>query len=82
MAILEISQIVFNFVISLAVVVVAALTSIIAFYIIKFSISVKKFMDGLNKESEELYGKINNFLETIFNLSFVSKLLKKKAGKK
>jgi len=82
MTILEISQIIFNLVISTAVIVVAALISIIAYDIIKFTKAVKKMVDGINKESEELYNKINNFLETIFNLSIVSKLFKKKNGKK
>ena len=78
MTILEISQIIFNFVISLAAIVVAILVSVVAYDIIKFSKSVKKFMDGVNKESSELYDKINKFLESIFSLSFVSKLFKKK----
>jgi hypothetical protein len=78
MTILEISQIIFNLVISLAAIVVATLISVIAYDIIKFSKSVKKFMDGVNKESSELYDKINKFLESIFNLSFVSKFFKKK----
>ena len=78
MAILEISQIIFNFVISLAVIVITALISVIAYDMIKFSKSVKKFMDGVNKESSELYEKINKFLENIFNLAFITKFFKKK----
>ena len=78
MTILILSQIIFNFVISLAVIVITALISVIAYDIIKFSKSIKKFMDGVNKESSELYGKINKFLENIFNLSFISKFFKKK----
>lgn len=78
MTILEISQIIFNLVISFAVVVITVLVSVIACYIIKFSKSVKKFMDGVNKESAELYNKINNFLEGISNLSFISKFFNRK----
>ena len=81
MSILEISQIIFNLVISLAVVVITVLISIIAYDIIKFSKSVKKFMDGVNKESSELYEKINKFVENIFNLSFLSRFFKKKKSK-
>ncbi|GEM_PF-1737577 len=81
MSILEISQIIFNFVISLAAIVGTVLISVIAYDIIKFSKSVKKFMDGVNKESSELYEKINKFLENIFNLSFISKFFKKKTNK-
>ena len=78
MTTLEISQIIFNLVISIAVIVVAVLISIIAFDVIKFTKSIKKFMDGVNKESVEVYSKINNFLEGISNLSFISKFFKKK----
>lgn len=85
MNILEISQIIFNLVISLAVVVVAVLISVIAYDIIKFTKSVKKFMDDVNKESAELYEKINTFLEGILKLSFISSItsfFKKKNKKK
>lgn len=78
MSILEISQIIFNLVISFAVVVTTILISVIAYDIIKFSRSVKKFMDGVNKESSEIYEKINKFLESISNLSFISKFFKRK----
>ena len=80
MSILEISQIIFNFVISGAVIVIAVFWGIIAYNIIKFSKSVKKFVDSVNKESSELYAKINKFLENIFNLSFVTRFFSK--GKK
>jgi len=78
MTILIISQIIFNIVISLAVVVVAILISVIAYDIIKFMKSVKKLSDDINRESGEVYNKINKFLEGILTLSFVSKLFKKK----
>jgi len=78
MTTLEVSQILFNFVMSFAVIIITVLISVIAFDIIKFSESVKQFMDGLNKESSELYEKINKFVENIFNLSFISRFFKKK----
>jgi uncharacterized protein YoxC len=77
MTILEISQIVFNLVISTAVIVVAVFISVIAYDIIRFTRAIKKFMDGVNRELAELYNKINSFLETLLSLSFVSKLFKK-----
>jgi len=77
MSILETSQIIFNFVISFAVIIVTILISVIAYDIIKFCKSIKKFTDDVNKESSELYNKINNFLEGIFNLSFISKFFHK-----
>ena len=77
MSLLETSQIIFNLVISAAVIVVAALFSMIAYDIIKFSRSVKVFIDDVDKESSIIYQKINKFLEAIFTLSFVSKFFKK-----
>ena len=81
MSVLEISQIIFNLVISLAVIVIATLISVIAYDIIKFSNSVKKFVDSVNKESSELYEKLDRFLESIFKLSFISKFFKEKNQK-
>lgn len=82
MSVLEISQIIFNFVISLAVIVLAVFFSVIAYNIIKFSKSVKIFIDDVDKESSVLYQKINKFLESIFTLSFVSKFFKKNKKRK
>lgn len=81
MSILEISQIIFNLVISFAVIVITIFISVISYGIIKFGKSIKNFVDGLNKESTELYNKINKFLESIFNLSFISNFFKKKRNK-
>jgi len=82
MSTLEVSQIVFNLVAAAAIILVASLISIIAYDIIKLSKSVKKFMDGVNRESAELYDKVNKFLESIANLSLISKFFKKsKKGK-
>lgn len=78
MTVLEISQIIFNLVISFAVIIITVFLSIIAYDTIKFIKSFKLFLNNLNKESSELYNKINAFLENIFSLSFISKLLKKK----
>lgn len=64
--------------VSLTVIVVGVFVSIIAFDIIKFTKATRKFLDGVNKESAELYEKINKFLETVFNLSFISKFFNKK----
>ena len=78
MSILETSQIIFNLVISLAVIVVAVFFSVIAYDTIKFIKGIKKFVEGVNKESSEIYERINKFLESIFNLSFASRFFKKK----
>jgi hypothetical protein len=63
---------------SIAVILITALITVIALDVIKFSKSIKIFFDGLTKESSELYEKINNFLEGILKLSFISKFFKKK----
>lgn len=81
MTILETSQIIFNLVISLAVVTVAVLISVIAYDLIRFIKAVKKFAEGVNKESAELYEKLNNFLETMTKMSFISKFFNHKKKK-
>jgi len=81
MTMLVLSQIIFNLVISFSVIVVSVLLSIIFFDTIKFIKATKKFLENVNKESGELYGKINNFFEGIFNLSFISNFFKKKKTK-
>jgi uncharacterized protein YoxC len=48
----------------------------------KFIKAMKKFMEGINKESAELYEKINNFLETMTKMSFISRLFSRKKTKK
>jgi len=78
MTILEISQIIFNLVISITVITVAVFVSVIAYEIIRFIKSFKKLVADIDKESSELYGKLNKFLEGIFTLSFVSKFFKNK----
>ena len=78
MSTLETSQIIFNLVISLAVVVVAVFVSIIALEVVKFIRSVKVLSSNINKESAEIYNKMNNFLEAIFSMAFVSKFFNKK----
>ena len=78
MSILESSQIIFNLIVSLAVVLVTTLVSIIAYDIIKLSKSLKKLVESINKGSSEIYEKINKFLETLFGLSFLSNFFNKK----
>lgn len=75
---LEISQIIFNIVISLAVILITTLFSIIAYETIKFIKLTKMFLAGVNHESSEIYNKINKFLEGLFSLSLISKLFTKK----
>lgn len=85
MTILEISQIIFNLVVSLAVIVIAAFISVIAYEIIKFVKSIKQLLNDLDKESAEIYKKIDKFLGSFLAMSFISNISKffnKKSKKK
>ncbi len=78
MSILETSQIIFNLIISLAVILITTLVVVIAYDIIKISKSFKNLIESISKGSSEIYEKINQFLENIFKLSFLSKFFNKK----
>lgn len=78
MSVLEISQTILNFVISITAVIILVFFSILALDVIKFIKVFKRFLNNANKESVELYKRINGFLEGIFNLSFISRFFKKK----
>ena len=78
MSLLEISQIIFNFIVSSAILVVAVFAVLIAYDTLKIVKSTRKFVEGVSKESVEIYNKINTFFEGIFKLSSLAKLLKKK----
>ncbi len=80
MPILEISQIIFNLVASIAVIALifaATIIGVAAYRVVECIKIVKKFLDAISKESSDLYKKIDKFAENVFNLSFVSKFFKK-----
>ena len=81
MTLLETSQIIFNLVASIAIVVVSLLICIIAFDIIKFFKNIKKVFNDVTEKSNELYGRIDDFLANIAALPFLSRLFKKKKSK-
>ena len=81
MMILETTQIIFNIVFSLAIIIITTLICAMMYDAIKFINLIKKFIMGVEKESEEIYNKLNNFVETILKLSFVSRLFNKKEKK-
>jgi uncharacterized protein YoxC len=81
MPILEISQIIFNLVASIAVITLILVTVIIgvaAYRVVECIKIVKKFLDVISKESSELYKKIDKFAENVFTLSFISRFFKKR----
>jgi len=82
MTILILSQIIFNLVGSIAIIVISILIGIIAFDIIKFSRSIKEFFTNLNQKSNELYRNLDNFFASIFTLPFISQLFGKKKKSK
>lgn len=81
MSLLEVSQIGFNFVASIAIIVISVLIGIIAFDIIKFSKSIKNFFNNLNEKSNEIYKSLDNFFTNISVLPFLSRLFKKRKSK-
>ena len=81
MSLLETSQITYNIVISLAVLVIAAFISIIFYEVIKFIKSAKKLVKDIGEESAEIHEKINKFLDSIFKVAFFSRFFKKKSKK-
>ena len=81
MSVLEVSQIIFNLVISIAVIITATLIGVIFYEAIKFIESAKKLVKDISEESAEIHEKINKFLESIFRVTFFSKFFKKKSKK-
>ncbi len=81
MSLLEISQIIFNLVASLAVIITTAVIVFIAYDIIIFLKLIKKFLADVGKESSEIYRKIDNFLQGILTMSFITKFFQKKNKK-
>jgi len=82
MTTLILSQIIFNFVASIAIIAISVLIGIIAFDIIKFTKSIKNFFNNLNEKSNELYRNLDNFFASISTLPFISGLFKKKRKSK
>jgi len=81
MTLIEFSQIFFNFVASIAIIIVAGFISIICYSVIKFIKSVKQLSSNIQEESAELYRKLNNFMHNISKLSLVTDFFKKKKSK-
>jgi len=79
---LEFSQILFNLVISGAVIVIAVLTGIIAIEVIKFIGLLKSFFTQLQQKSEQLYEDIDSFIMNLAALPFLSRLFRKKRSKR
>ncbi len=81
MTILETSQIVFNVVASLTILVVGLLLGVIAWEVIMVIKRTKRIANDIKAESVELYKKLDSFLLAVGSLSFVSKLFNKKSKK-
>ncbi|MBX4200561.1 hypothetical protein KW786_00345 [Candidatus Parcubacteria bacterium] len=82
MNILEIAQIIFYFTVSFAVIVVGVLVTIIAVQVIWFIVATKRLVNGLHKESVEVYRKVDRFLQSMASLAFFSKFFPKGRSKK
>ncbi len=77
MDILTLSQIIFNFTATLAILIVGVLIGIIAFEILQSIRATKKLARDIQQQSAHLYRKIDSFLVGIASLSFMSKIFKK-----
>lgn len=78
---LEASEIIFNLIASLAIIMVTVFIVVISLNIIKFIKAVKSLSNDIKEESAEFYKRLNKFLDNIFSLSFVSKFFEKKKKK-
>ncbi|MFA6189929.1 MAG: hypothetical protein WC711_00215 [Candidatus Staskawiczbacteria bacterium] len=77
MSILEISQIIFNFIISFAAIIITIWIIFVAYNLIRFINAIKKLMIAVDKGTSEIYERVNKFLENIFNFSFISRFFRK-----
>ncbi len=81
MTTLEISQIIFNFTTSLAIIVVAVLWALIALEVLKSIHRAKKFVKNVKEESTELYRKLDIFLAGFAAMPFLMNIFKKRKKK-
>ncbi len=82
MTLLEFSQIFFDLVGGLAVIIITVFISVIAYNIIRFFRVTKEVVQGISRESSELYHKIDSFLEKAMALKFITNFFTKKSNKK
>ncbi len=78
MNILEISEIIFNFTVSIAILAVSVLVAIIALEVIYSIRRTKKFVKGIKEESTQLYRKLDVFLAGFAAMPFIAKIFTKK----
>ncbi len=81
MNVLEISQIIFNLTVSIAIIVVGVFFSIIAFDIIKAIKNIKNFAQVVKKESADFHRHVNGFLEAMATIPFITKFFSKKKSR-
>lgn len=81
MSLLETSQIIFDLVVSVAVIVITVFISVIAYEIIEAIAATRNLLRDIEKGSSELYKKIDAFLGSLFAMKFISQLFNKKKKK-
>ncbi len=77
MNILELSEIIFNFTVSIAIVAVSVLVAMIAIEILYSIRRTKKFVKDIKEESVELYRRVDIFLAGFAAMPFIAKIFKK-----
>lgn len=80
MDILTFSQIFFNFIASIAIIVVGALLAISLFYFLKTAKSISEVTEKLNIASAEIKSNVSAFFDKLYDLP-IFKFMKKKGRK-
>jgi len=81
MDLLVVSQIIFNFVATLAILVVGVLFGVVAYELIKVVKSIQKFFQSIHEKSAQIHQRFEEMVATASVLPFISRLFKKKKSK-
>jgi hypothetical protein len=76
MNLLEISQIILNFVLSIAVLLLIIIMGVALYFKLKFIRMVKRFFEDLSRESAQLHQRLDNFLNLLAKIPFLAGMLK------
>ena len=82
MDLLTFSQILFNFVGSIAFIVLGVLLTLSIYYFLKTAKNISEIVEKINSASDDIKNKIVSFFEKLSNLSFLSFLNRKKESHK
>jgi len=77
-----VSQTVFYFVASFAIVMIGAILCVIAYYAVQIGKRLKKISENVEKSSDEVRENIREFFERLSEIPFLSLFMKKGRSKK